>query len=234
MPSGCGRALIIPRELHVEGSELKITPIPETAVLRNPDTHIRGPVGTASTTAPIANGSRVEVRLNCSLGERHTSWLSPHGKVGVRVLATPDGSAYTEIGCVYKNVPQSDSDTRIFTSSLDPFVLASIQKHHRVVCLVVYTCSFCKSPVRVLRARSISYTQPFALADTTLTFKPFTLTTASAVRAATRLFSVLLSPRQRSRIRLKWRSLLMGVRGHYLATCVSLSLFLSLSLSLSL
>ena len=36
MPSGCGRALIIARELTVEGSELVIHPIPETSVLRVP------------------------------------------------------------------------------------------------------------------------------------------------------------------------------------------------------
>ena len=33
MPSGCGRSLIIPRDLTVEGSELNVSPIPETASL---------------------------------------------------------------------------------------------------------------------------------------------------------------------------------------------------------
>jgi beta-fructofuranosidase len=83
MPNGCGRALVIPRELRVEGSELMTLPIPETAVLRIP--------GTATTSSSaLAKGSQVEVRMNCS--------GATSGKVGIRTLATADGKFYTEIG----------------------------------------------------------------------------------------------------------------------------------------
>jgi len=87
MPSGCGRALIIPRDLTVEGSELKISPIPETAVLRKTGTLQAGD----ASTAALASGSQVEIRLNCTT-------TATTGKVGVRTLATADGTSYTEIG----------------------------------------------------------------------------------------------------------------------------------------
>jgi sucrose-6-phosphate hydrolase SacC (GH32 family) len=91
MPSGCGRALIMPRELTVEGSELKIAPILETKVLRKSATRLFG----HGVGAPIASGSRVEVRLNCTMSE----WAHGKvGKVGVRTLATTDGSSFVEIG----------------------------------------------------------------------------------------------------------------------------------------
>lgn len=82
MPAGCGRALVIPRELSVSGSELITSPIPEVAVLRR----ARAEVG------KFAKGSQIEVRLNCS------SPPSATGKVGIRTLATPDGKEFTEIG----------------------------------------------------------------------------------------------------------------------------------------
>ena len=87
MPTGCGRALIIPRDLKVQGSELKISPIPETAVLRKPGTMHAGDAASAA----LASGSQVELRLNCSTS-------ASTGKVGLRTLATSDGKHYTEIG----------------------------------------------------------------------------------------------------------------------------------------
>lgn len=90
MPSGCGRALIIPRELHVDGSELKISPIAETDVLRKPNSRRFG----SGERAEIASGSQVELRLNCSVSDASIA----QGKVGVRTLSTADGAAYVEIG----------------------------------------------------------------------------------------------------------------------------------------
>ena len=63
MPSGCGRALIIPRELTVEGSELITRPIPETAVLR---ASVRFHTVETDAGGAVAKGSQVELRLNCT------------------------------------------------------------------------------------------------------------------------------------------------------------------------
>jgi len=95
MPHGCGRALIIPRELIVSGSELLIRPIPEAAVLRVPTSHRTAHV-TASGSAAIASGSQVEVRLLCALFAEAEPPKA--GKTGIRTLSTADGSQYTEIG----------------------------------------------------------------------------------------------------------------------------------------
>jgi sucrose-6-phosphate hydrolase SacC (GH32 family) len=98
MPSGCGRALIIARELTVEGSELVIHPIPETSVLRVPPAAGAAPALQGAVDdgdAFSAAGSRVELRLNCTV---HGAAAPSAGKVGVRTLATADGRAYTEIG----------------------------------------------------------------------------------------------------------------------------------------
>ena len=103
MPGGCGRALIIPRELSIggaNGDELITKPIAETAVLRVPGsrrvaTAAAGATSGVASSADIATGSQVEVRLTCPLvaGEARAS-----GKTAIRTLATADGSQYTEIG----------------------------------------------------------------------------------------------------------------------------------------
>eukprot|EP00658_Telonema_sp_P-2_P033226 TRINITY_DN24431_c0_g1_i2.p1 TRINITY_DN24431_c0_g1~~TRINITY_DN24431_c0_g1_i2.p1 ORF type:complete len:448 (-),score=98.16 TRINITY_DN24431_c0_g1_i2:169-1512(-) len=92
MPSGCGRALVLPRELSVQGSELVLSPVPETAVLRTPGSY-QTFIDPAQATA-VAVGSQVEIRLFCGLG----SSAPLAGKVGVRVLVSQDGGNYTEIG----------------------------------------------------------------------------------------------------------------------------------------
>ena len=94
MPGGCGRALVIPRDLAVVGSELHVLPIPETAVLRTTafPTTIHSIIGTGTT---IARGSTVEIRLNCS--QPDGGWPNA-GKLGLRTLMTIDGTSYTEIG----------------------------------------------------------------------------------------------------------------------------------------
>lgn len=86
MPAGCGRALIIPRELSVIGSELMISPISETAVLRKSRQYLQNAQG-----GTVAQGAQVELRLNCT-------GTATGGKVGVRTLQTSDGTMYTEIG----------------------------------------------------------------------------------------------------------------------------------------
>lgn len=85
---GCGRTLIMPRELGVRGSALTINPVNETQVLRS-SAAVRG--------SPAAAGSQVEVRVTCS-GMAAALAAGATGKVGVRTLATADGAAYTELG----------------------------------------------------------------------------------------------------------------------------------------
>ena len=94
MPAGCGRALVIPRELSVSGSELITAPIPEAAVLRVSSSHLATHV-TSSGSAAIAAGSHVEVRLLCAIS---AAAVPTTGKTGIRTLSTADGSQYTELG----------------------------------------------------------------------------------------------------------------------------------------
>jgi len=83
---GCGRSLIMPRDLSVSGTRLVINPVPETAVLRVADSH------TSGATTPLAKGSQVEIRVTCPF-----TTIPASGKTNVRVLSGADGS-YTEIG----------------------------------------------------------------------------------------------------------------------------------------
>jgi sucrose-6-phosphate hydrolase SacC (GH32 family) len=99
MPSACGRALIIARELTVEGSELKIHPIKETEVLRKTHT-FKSFAHPLSATTALAAGSQVEVRLSCT----GASAPGLKGRTGIRTLQTKDGSQYTEIGYDFDKV----------------------------------------------------------------------------------------------------------------------------------
>jgi beta-fructofuranosidase len=82
---GCGRSLIMPRDLSVVGSRLVIHPVPETAVLRVASSHSSDPTA-------MAKGSQVEIRLVCPFTTAPSG-----GTAAVRVLGGTDGS-YTEIG----------------------------------------------------------------------------------------------------------------------------------------
>ena len=85
----CGRTLLLPRELGVQGSALTIAPSTEAlAALRT---------GNAVQGSPAARGSQVEVRVRCS-GLSGAVASGATGKVGVRTLATADGRAFTEVG----------------------------------------------------------------------------------------------------------------------------------------
>lgn len=110
-PSGCGRYLIIPRDLTVVGDRLEVSAIPETKVLRVPSskkttmveanaaTSLAGGAEEAGKEAgengggsgAIASGSQVEISLSCT-------GTATSGKVAVRTLASTDGKYYTEIG----------------------------------------------------------------------------------------------------------------------------------------
>jgi beta-fructofuranosidase len=91
MPRGCGRALVLPRELRLQGSELQLQPIPEAAVLRT------GPVVRSSgDDAPLAAGSQVEIRLQCAWGA--AAGPPSRGVTGIRTLASADSAHYTELG----------------------------------------------------------------------------------------------------------------------------------------
>jgi sucrose-6-phosphate hydrolase SacC (GH32 family) len=90
---GCGRIVVMPRELGVRGSTLTIAPVNETALLRIPGSVVR----LTTVGEPTAKGSQIEVRMTCT-GMRVAFSSGATGKVGVRTLATADGKAYTEIG----------------------------------------------------------------------------------------------------------------------------------------
>ena len=94
-PTGCGRYLIIPRDLSVVSNRLEVSPIPETKVLRVPSskkiTTVEANVPTDGDASTIAGGSQVEISLSCT-------GTATSGKVAVRTLASSDGKYYTEIG----------------------------------------------------------------------------------------------------------------------------------------
>jgi len=91
--SGCGRSLIMPRDLSIDGSRLVITPVPETAVLRVAASH-------STSATSLAKGSRVEVKVVCPAS---AATMRTSGRIAVRVLAAVDGSSYTEIGYDFGN-----------------------------------------------------------------------------------------------------------------------------------
>jgi len=94
-PHGCGRALIIPRDitLGADGVTPRISPIPELQALRVPGSEVRA--GGARRGGALAGGAQVWVALLCSFAP-----ASPPsaGAVFARVLATPDGAEFTEVG----------------------------------------------------------------------------------------------------------------------------------------
>ena len=98
--NGCGRSLILPRDLSVTTfggtapPSLAVNIVPETAVLRVPGSATFA-MGTRAAAASLASGSQVEIRVNCS-------W--PHGapatgKLAIRTLGgAKDPSIFLEIG----------------------------------------------------------------------------------------------------------------------------------------
>ena len=99
-PTGCGRYLIMPRDLSIStlpnGPTLSVNPVPEAAVLRVPGSRTTAMVSATSAPqaqASLASGSQVEIQVNCTAA----SWPST-GKVAVRTLASADGKNYVEIG----------------------------------------------------------------------------------------------------------------------------------------
>ena len=91
MPMGCGRALVLPRELRLQGSELQLHPIPETGVLRTGHA-----VRSSGADSPLAAGSQVEIQLRCSWVAATTP--PSRGLSGIRTLASADSAHYTELG----------------------------------------------------------------------------------------------------------------------------------------
>jgi len=118
MEGGCGRSLVLPRELSVKGNVLAVSPIPEAAALRVPGSMrtaafdslgardggsgsgVAGGGGAGEgggESGALAAGSRVEVRVECT-GVGAAIAANASGKVGLRTLATADGAAFLEIG----------------------------------------------------------------------------------------------------------------------------------------
>jgi sucrose-6-phosphate hydrolase SacC (GH32 family) len=96
MPPGCGKALLLPRQLSLDGAELLIEPVAEVEHLRRSEGRTAAVLPAVPASNPgiaLASGSQVEVRLNCSGLEG-----IGNGTIAVRTLATADGGAFTEIG----------------------------------------------------------------------------------------------------------------------------------------
>jgi hypothetical protein len=89
---GCGRALLLPRELGLLEDLPTIQPAPEALQVLRAGPMVRG--------SPAAVGSQVEVRVRCSGLRATLSSLSAGtaatGKVGVRTLSA--AGMYTEVG----------------------------------------------------------------------------------------------------------------------------------------
>jgi sucrose-6-phosphate hydrolase SacC (GH32 family) len=103
--AGCGRYLVMPRELTVRASGLHIDPIPEMKRLRvaGSETHgvIDGLVGGvfdgmvgSETALVLATGAQIEVDVTCTC----TSPWPSHGQVVLRTLGSVDGEYRTEVG----------------------------------------------------------------------------------------------------------------------------------------
>ena len=94
--TGCGRALIIPRDITLgpDGSTPRITPIPELQSLRVPGTAVNLPFFGAAP-AQLTPGSAVWVSAMCTFPP---AAVPTNGAVFARVLATSDGGEYTEVG----------------------------------------------------------------------------------------------------------------------------------------
>ena len=98
--AGCGRYLVLPRELTVKSGGLHIAPVPETAVLRVAGSATRGTIDTEfaiSETSQLAAGSHVEIEIVCNRTAAASRWPST-GKVALRTLASADGAHFTEVG----------------------------------------------------------------------------------------------------------------------------------------
>jgi sucrose-6-phosphate hydrolase SacC (GH32 family) len=90
-PHGCGRALIIPRDitLGADGASPRINPIPELQSLR-----VAGSERRAADAGALAGGAQVWVALQCAFSST-PAW----GAAFSRVLQTPDGATeFVEVG----------------------------------------------------------------------------------------------------------------------------------------
>ena len=96
---GCGRYLVLPRELSVPsgGGGLYVDPVPELAALRVHGSRVTGLIGGGNATSVIqlVAGAQVEIDIVCN--RTSGSWPSK-GKVALRTLAGADGSHFTEVG----------------------------------------------------------------------------------------------------------------------------------------
>ena len=103
MPRGCGRNLVFPRELRLEGSRLVVEPVHELAALRKPGSRTTVAIGNglraSASATQLASGAQVEARLVCDLGKAAPT----NGTVGIRALGGSNGSSYTEVGYDFGN-----------------------------------------------------------------------------------------------------------------------------------
>jgi len=92
--TGCGRALIIPRDVTLgpDGASPRINPIPELQALRVPGSEVTVP-SLGPVPEPLTPGPAVWVSAQCSF-----SAVPAAGALFAHVLATADGSEFTEVG----------------------------------------------------------------------------------------------------------------------------------------
>jgi beta-fructofuranosidase len=98
---GCGRTMVLPRELGVRDGALTIAPVEEASLLRVAGSAVSNHVRSGSQQRQ-ADGSQVELRLTCD-GMRQALAAGTGGTVGVRTLGFfgPDNYElvqYTEVG----------------------------------------------------------------------------------------------------------------------------------------
>ena len=105
--AGCGRYLVMPRELTVQPNGLHIDPVPETAVLRVAGSAAYGTIGaTDAGGGALAKGAQLEVHITCN--QSGGSWPA-EGKVALRTLASADGQHYTEVGWDFAHQAAGDA-----------------------------------------------------------------------------------------------------------------------------
>jgi sucrose-6-phosphate hydrolase SacC (GH32 family) len=99
---GCGRYLVLPRELTVKSDGLHVDPVAETETLRVAGSAMHGisdgnsAAGTTQSELALATGAQLEAYIVCNHTEGG-SW-PVHGEVILQTLGSADGKHYTAVG----------------------------------------------------------------------------------------------------------------------------------------
>jgi sucrose-6-phosphate hydrolase SacC (GH32 family) len=109
---GCGRFLVLPRELSMQSDGLHVDPVPETVALRSAPmstgsaTHgviQGGAAGAMAAELELATGAQLEVHIVCTkTTDGGGSWPT-QGEVVLRTLGSADGKHFTTVGWDFAN-----------------------------------------------------------------------------------------------------------------------------------